>query len=102
VPEHLILYSAAGLAALFARHGFRAIGWHSIGKESEVRTLVADVAPVAPRIGAMLERLVANRRVGRRVVDLDPRTKLCLYAVRGEGAAVEAPAKLTRLPKRLT
>ncbi|HKJ36275.1 MAG TPA: class I SAM-dependent methyltransferase, partial [Solirubrobacterales bacterium] len=31
VPEHLVLYSVRGLAALLKRHGFESLCWHSVG-----------------------------------------------------------------------
>jgi SAM-dependent methyltransferase len=99
VPEHLILYSVEGLAQLLERHGFRAVGWHSIGKESELRTLVADVSPAAPAIGGAVASLVDRYGVGDHVVDLDPRTKFCLYAVRSETSVSRRFGTLPRLPK---
>jgi FkbM family methyltransferase len=79
-PEHMVLFSVAGLAALLARHGFEPVGWHSIGKTSSLATLSADIAPALPAGGAALERAVSALPVADRSVELDPHTKFCLYA----------------------
>lgn len=79
-PEHLVLFSARGLAALLERHGFEVLGWHSVGKTSEVGTIIADVSPAAPGVGHVLGQVAARHGVSERVVSLDPHTKLCLYA----------------------
>ncbi|MDQ3433982.1 MAG: class I SAM-dependent methyltransferase [Actinomycetota bacterium] len=81
-PEHMTLFSVAGLAEMLPRHGFRIAGWHSIGKTSSLRILAADVAPLAPAIGRPLQRVVQRMPGGRRTVEFDPRTKLALYAIR--------------------
>lgn len=89
-PEHLVLFSARGLGALLERHGFRVHGWHSMGKESDLATIIADVSPAAPAVGQGLAALARIARVDGRVVDLDPHTKLCLYATRTAGYAPAA------------
>jgi len=103
-PEHMVLFSVAGLAALLEGHGFEAVGWHSIGKTSSLATLSADVAPALPAGGAALERAVSALPVADRSLELDPRTKFCLYARRvaspapaGDAAALRRPP---RVPKR--
>jgi SAM-dependent methyltransferase len=80
VPEHLVLFSARGLARLLKSAGYRVLGWHSIGKSSTLATLAADVTPVAPAIGRRAQALLEGRRLGGQVIGVDPRTKLCLYA----------------------
>lgn len=101
VPEHVVLFSVAGLVALLARHGFAVHGWHSAGKTSTLRTLVADLAPAAPAAGRMAERVLAGRRLGERVLHLDPRTKFCLYARLDPAAAsVSVAPRALRLPRR--
>jgi len=97
-PEHLVLFSPRGLAALLARHGWAVQGWHSIGKESDVATLIADVSPAAPAIGGALNRVASATGLDERVLDLDPHTKFCLYAVRAEAEVELRP--LVRVPKR--
>jgi len=83
VPEHLNLFSVSGLRALLSRHGYEVLDWHSIGKRSSLATLVADVSPIAPRLGNLLQtRLAGGGRVGAWEFELDPRTKFCLYARR--------------------
>ncbi|MGI8946101.1 MAG: class I SAM-dependent methyltransferase, partial [Thermoleophilaceae bacterium] len=85
-PEHVVLFSVAGLAALLAEHGFEVEGWHSIGKRSTVETLLEDVSPAAPAAARLLRPLLSGRAAGRLRFELDPRTKFCLYAVRRDGA----------------
>lgn len=80
VPEHLVLFSVRGLASLLHRCGLDVVAWHSIGKRSQLRTLVADVSPVAPAIGRWLGRVAERSRLADRVVEIDPHTKFCLYA----------------------
>jgi len=102
-PEHMVLFSVAGLAALLARHGFEPVGWHSIGKTSSLATLSADVAPALPAGGAALERAVSALPVADRSVELDPHTKFCLYARRVPAPARPGsgrPSRPPRLPKR--
>lgn len=105
-PEHLVLFSAAGLASLLARNGFAATGWHSVGKTSSLATLGADVAPAASApVRAAIERLSSLPAAGRTLA-LDPHTKLCLYATRTPGPAVgdsvtTKPVAPRRTPKRI-
>jgi 2-polyprenyl-3-methyl-5-hydroxy-6-metoxy-1,4-benzoquinol methylase len=99
VPEHLVLFSVRGLAALLHRAGFATLGWHSVGKRSDVATIAADVSPVAPALGRRVAAALARRRLGRRVIDIDPRTKFCLYA-RRVGATEALVSDLPRV-KRL-
>jgi 2-polyprenyl-3-methyl-5-hydroxy-6-metoxy-1,4-benzoquinol methylase len=100
--EHMVLFSVPGLTTVLARHGFVASGWHSIGKEAPVATLVADVAPVAPGLTGKLRDAIAQRPIGQRVVELDPRTKFVLYARRlpDEAPAPTTPHRPARVPRR--
>lgn len=100
VPEHLVLFTLRGLVELLGRHGWGAVGWHSVGKKSSVQTLLSDVSAAAPGPVGVLERAVARTGLGRVSLELDPRTKLCLYALRTDdpGAVNETPP---RLPKRV-
>ena len=50
-PEHLVLFSAGGLEQLLRRHGWTPVDRHSIGKESSLATLAADMAPAGARAG---------------------------------------------------
>lgn len=98
-PEHLVLFSARGLTTMLERHGFRVHGWHSMGKQSDVATIIADVSPAAPAVGRGLTVLARATGTDRRIVDLDPRTKLCLYAERTSAPArPSARADLVHLP----
>ena len=103
-PEHLILFSVGGLAALLARHGFEPLGWHSVGKTSTLRTLVADVSPAAPWLARPLGRVLERTGLADRSLHLDPRTKFCLYARRGPdpqpAAAEPAGGRPPRVPRR--
>jgi 2-polyprenyl-3-methyl-5-hydroxy-6-metoxy-1,4-benzoquinol methylase len=80
--EHTVLFSVEGLVALLKRHGFDAVGWHWIGKRASLATLAADVAHGAPGLAPRVRDWLDNRPLGERVVNLDPRTKFCLYARR--------------------
>ena len=101
-PEHLVLFSARGLAALLERHGFEVLGWHSVGKTSEVGTILADIAPAAPGVGRGLQALARRRELAERVVALNPHTKLCLYArlTQRAGAPRRRVGGPPRLPRR--
>jgi 2-polyprenyl-3-methyl-5-hydroxy-6-metoxy-1,4-benzoquinol methylase len=101
VPEHLVLYTAVGLSALGRRHGLDTLGWHSIGKRSSIATLVADVSPVAPGVGRIVQRFVDRSPVGQWSFDLDPRTKLCLYARKTAVPQAALPRRVPRLPRRV-
>jgi 2-polyprenyl-3-methyl-5-hydroxy-6-metoxy-1,4-benzoquinol methylase len=81
-PEHLHFFSRATLALALAGAGFRPLEWHSIGKITTVRTMLADLKFYAPRFFGAVERLGERRGWNERVVDLDPRTKMCVYARR--------------------
>ena len=102
--EHLVLFSRRGLAAALERHGFVASGWHSTGKVAAVATLLDDAAAAAPRLLTALRRRVGDTALGRKVVELDPRTKFVMYARRApEGASVTGhlPARIPKRPERL-
>jgi 2-polyprenyl-3-methyl-5-hydroxy-6-metoxy-1,4-benzoquinol methylase len=82
VPEHLVLFSAAGLSRLLARHDLHVVRSESVGKTSSVRILAADVSPIAPELGKVLTRL-GDTRLGDLELTMNARTKICVYAVRG-------------------
>ena len=98
--EHVVLYSRRGLTDALRRHGFTASGWHSTGKVAAVSTLLDDAAAAAPRAFAAARCLVADRAVGERVVELDPRTKFVVYARRAPDAATAPRHRPARVPKR--
>lgn len=102
--EHTVLFSVGGLSRALARHGLVASGWHSIGKEAPLATLVADVSRLAPRWTTKVRDLVAERPIGRKVVELDPRTKFVLYARRAPDPTrvpTHRPARVPRHPEKL-
>jgi 2-polyprenyl-3-methyl-5-hydroxy-6-metoxy-1,4-benzoquinol methylase len=90
--EHAVLFSVRGLSQLLKRHGFEAAGWHSIGKVTTLQTLVADVAPAAPKLARAAQGVLSRTPLGRRRFDVDPRAKFCLYARRVEAGPSAAPA----------
>ena len=93
-PEHLVLFSLRGLAALLGRCGFQALESHSVGKTSSLATLVSEVAPIAGGLAGPLERALGALGLAERELTLDARTKFCLYARRGGDApATGAPAR---------
>ncbi|MBA3298480.1 MAG: methyltransferase domain-containing protein [Thermoleophilaceae bacterium] len=98
-PEHIVLFSVEGLAALLRAHGFEVEGWHSTGKRSTAETLFEDLSPAAPAAARLLRPLVRGRALGRLRFELDPRTKLCLYAVRRREGELVAGGKPRRVPR---
>lgn len=86
-PEHVTLFSVGGLVELLSRHAYEVVGWRSIGKTSSLRILTADVGPLAPALGRLVERAVELLAIGEWKVGLDPHTKFVLYA-----AKVPAPS----------
>jgi 2-polyprenyl-3-methyl-5-hydroxy-6-metoxy-1,4-benzoquinol methylase len=97
-PEHVTLFSVPGLERLVDRSGFAALGYHSVGKTSTLATLAADISPVAPAVLDPIADRLASSRFGQATFELDPRTKVCLYARLGHAGS---PAKrVPRLPRR--
>lgn len=82
VPEHLVLFSVEGLSQLLEDHGFETFAQHSVGKTSNLTTLLADVAPALPRPVRRAGLAVSRTRLGRYTFNFDPHTKFCLYARR--------------------
>ncbi len=102
--EHTVLFSVDGLSRALARHGMVASGWHSIGKEAPLATLVADISRLAPSWTTRVRDMVAHRPIGRRVVELDPRTKFVLYARKAPDRTrvpSHRPARVPRHPEKL-
>lgn len=79
-PEHLQFFSVPGLAQLLALCGFRSIEWHSIGKVTTVRNILADLRFYSDGFFRGVERALDRVGLADRVFDVDPRTKVCLYA----------------------
>ena len=99
VPEHLVLYSVQGIAEVLRPHGFEALGWHWIGKTTNLATLAADVAPAMPSVGRRVADWLSARRLGSRVVSFDPMTKFVLYARRLPAGTRASVQSLRRLPR---
>lgn len=97
-PEHVVLFSVTGLAAVLEASGFGVEGWHSIGKRSTVETLLEDLSPAAPALARLARPAVSGTALGRFTLELDPRTKFCLYAVRREEAGASVGRSLQALP----
>lgn len=91
-PEHVTLFSVDGLAELLSRHGYEVVGWGSIGKTSSLRILAADVGPLAPAVGRVVQSVVERLPIGEWKVDLNPRTKFVLYAVKVPAESHNGPA----------
>ena len=101
-PEHLHFFTVDGLARVLAATGFASTGWHSIGKISTIRIMMADLRFYSARAVDAVERALGRLGLADRVIDLDPRTKLCLYAKKvGEPKPLDAPpgtvAKVPRI-----
>jgi len=100
-PEHVVLFSVRGMTALLDRHGFDALGWHSVGKTSTVRTLAADVSPAAPAVAERMSPVLGGA-LAERTFEFDPRTKFVLYAKRRECRVRAGRSPLVpRYPKRV-
>ncbi|MEY2570867.1 MAG: hypothetical protein QOE63_1217 [Acidimicrobiaceae bacterium] len=79
-PEHLQFFTVEGLASLLSETGFTPLAWHSIGKISTVRGLLAEMRFYSNAIFGGIERVLDRVKLADIVLDVDPRTKLCLYA----------------------
>jgi 2-polyprenyl-3-methyl-5-hydroxy-6-metoxy-1,4-benzoquinol methylase len=79
-PEHLHFFDKGGLRRLLDDVGLDAFESHSIGKITTLRTVLADLKFYSPRVFGGIERVLERRGLADRVVDLDPRTKMCVYA----------------------
>lgn len=97
--EHAVLFSIAGLSAALVRHGFTPSSWHTVGKAAPVSHLVADAVPSLPPPARALAERVARSRVGKHVLDVDPRTKFCLYARRLHDDRRPGRHRPARVPK---
>ena len=79
-PEHLHFFSVASLAWLLPMCGLTGFEWHSFGKITTVRTVLADLRFYSDRLFGGIEALLDRWGLADRIVDIDPRTKLCMYA----------------------
>ena len=79
-PEHLHFFSVDSLARVLDLSGFTAFEWHSIGKITTLRTVLADLKFYSPPVFGAVERWFDKLGWNDKVVDVDPRTKMCLYA----------------------
>lgn len=104
-PEHLHFFSVDSLAQLLSLCGFTAFEWHSIGKITTLRTVLADLKFYSPPVFGTIERWLERPGWNDKVVDVDPRTKMCLYA-RKTGPVVpfteatSAAVDVTRIRRR--
>ena len=81
-PEHLHFFSRHGLTRVLAAAGFDVVDVHSIGKITSIRTLLSDLKFYSRPFFNGVERVLDRVHLADRVVDIDPRTKFCLYARR--------------------
>ena len=99
-PEHLHFFSGSTLSLLMRTCGFTPLDRHSMGKITTLRVVFADLKFYAPRAFGAVERLLDARGWSDRVVDLNPGTKMCVYARKdGTPAAVGAPLDQLERPK---
>ena len=97
-PEHLHFFSGATLSLLMRTCGFRPLDHHSMGKITTLRVVFADLKFYAPKAFGALERLLDARGWSDRVVDLNPGTKMCVYASK-DGSPAPVDATLDRLER---
>jgi 2-polyprenyl-3-methyl-5-hydroxy-6-metoxy-1,4-benzoquinol methylase len=79
-PEHLQFFSVQGLAQLLCLGGFSSVEWHTIGKVTTMHNILADLRFYSDRLFGGMEKLFERLGVNDKVFDVDPHTKLCLYA----------------------
>lgn len=79
-PEHLHFFTVPGLATMLEHAGFDPIEWHSAGKIASIRNFLADLQQYGPRLFRGIERALDRVGLTDAVLDVDPRTKLCMYA----------------------
>ncbi|MGI8663287.1 MAG: methyltransferase domain-containing protein [Acidimicrobiales bacterium] len=98
-PEHLQFFTVRGMAQLLALSGFTAYEWHSIGKISTVRNMLADLRFYSEPIFSRVEQALDRFGVADRVIDIDPHTKMCIYA-RKTGMPIEDDRSLPSVSVR--
>ena len=79
-PEHLQFFSVPGLAKLLDLCGFSSEYWHTIGKVTTMHNILADLRFYSDRLFGGIDKVLGRLGVADRVFDVDPHTKLCLYA----------------------
>jgi 2-polyprenyl-3-methyl-5-hydroxy-6-metoxy-1,4-benzoquinol methylase len=105
-PEHLQFFTVRGLSRMLSTCGFTAFEWHSIGKISTVRTMLADLRFYSDSVFGKVEEVFDRLGFADRVVDVDPRTKFCLYARKTsapqplDSIAPFEPVEVRRVAKR--
>jgi 2-polyprenyl-3-methyl-5-hydroxy-6-metoxy-1,4-benzoquinol methylase len=80
VPEHLQFFSVESLARMLSVSGFTPFEWHSMGKITSWRIILADLRFYSKPVFAAIESLLDRLHLADTVVDADPRSKFCLYA----------------------
>ena len=98
--EHTVLFSRIGLTKALARNGFVATAWHTVGKEAPIGVFLGDVENVLPPGAKQLGRRVTRLALSKRVIDVDPHTKMCVYARRLPDESTSANVRPARVPKR--
>lgn len=104
-PEHLHFFTVEGLAALLALNGFTAFERQSIGKITTIKVIIADLKFYGPRLFGAVERTLEKVGLADKVVDIDPRTKVCVYArktgpPKPPSARPSPPADVPKVPGR--
>ena len=97
--EHTVLFSLEGLTAALARHGFVASSWHTVGKEAPIGVFLGDVENVLPPVAKQVAQWSTRLRTSKRVVDVDPHTKMCVYARRLPDESTSPNVRPARVPK---
>lgn len=109
-PEHLHFFTVPGLARLLALSGFTSVEWHSIGKVTSLRNILADLRFYSDAVFSAMEKAFDAVGLADRIFDVDPRTKMCLYATKtgaplpldlGDPGPVP-PVRRVRRPKTAT
>lgn len=110
IPEHLHFFDGPGLAQLLHHSGFTVRERHSIGAIASVHTLLGHLRFYAPRAVGAVDRVVAELGHGDASFEVDPGSKLCMYAVRDrepqpldefDGRRPPSPARVSRRRFRL-
>jgi 2-polyprenyl-3-methyl-5-hydroxy-6-metoxy-1,4-benzoquinol methylase len=102
--EHATLFSLKGLTTALSRHGLAAGSYHSVGKKAPLSVLIGDASPALPRVAGATLQSVARGALGEAVVDIDPHTKVCVYARRlpdGRTPPRHRPARIPKEPQKL-
>jgi ubiquinone/menaquinone biosynthesis C-methylase UbiE len=102
VPEHLQFFSVTGLSRLLAACGFDSIEWHSMGKITTVRMVLADLQFYSKSVFGNMEKFLDRLHLADTILDVDPRSKLCLYARKTAAPLpidVAPPRQLNQVPR---